>query len=42
MNSNQYKDFLMLLETCVVDIGLHILREFHVKQRDIYENNYYL
>jgi hypothetical protein len=32
----------MLLETCVVDIGLHILPEFHVKQRDIYENNYYL
>jgi hypothetical protein len=28
----KYKDFLMLLETCVAVIGLPILQGFHVKQ----------
>ena len=27
----KYKDFLMLLETCVAVIGLPILQGFHVK-----------
>lgn len=31
----------MLLETCVVDTSLHILQEFHVKQRHMYWSNYY-
>jgi hypothetical protein len=32
----------MLLEACVTTIGLLILQGFHVKQWDIYDNNYYL
>jgi hypothetical protein len=32
----------MLLEACVTTIGLLILQRFHVKQGDIYDNNYYL
>jgi hypothetical protein len=32
----------MLLEACVTTIGLLILQGFHVKQGDIYDNNYYL
>ena len=32
----------MLLEACVTTIDLLILQGFHVKQGDIYDNNYYL
>jgi hypothetical protein len=32
----------MLLEACVKVIGLPILKGFHVKQGDIYVNNYSL
>jgi hypothetical protein len=41
IDSSQYKDSLMRLETCMIDIGLPLLQWFHVKQGDIYDNNYY-
>jgi hypothetical protein len=41
MDSSQYKDSLMRLETCMVDTDFPILQGFHVKQADIYDNNYY-
>jgi len=40
IDSIQYKDSFMLLEACVKVIGLPILQGFHVKQGDIYVNNY--
>lgn len=39
--SSQYKDSLMFLDAYVIVIGLPILQRFHVKQGDIYGNNYY-
>jgi len=41
MDSSQYKDSLILLKTCVEAIVLLILQGLHVKQWDIYDNNYY-
>jgi hypothetical protein len=42
MDSSQYNnDSFMLFETCLATIDLLILQGFHVKQWDIYGNNYY-